>query len=122
VLNKNIYRCLAVFVFCVFAFYKCGANTPGTHTVLLTWTASSNAITYNVYRKTTTGVCNGTPTPYATLVNGTSFTDNTPPVGNVFYAVSGVNSTGESVCSSEGSAVVPAITTQPPTLIIVNIQ
>lgn len=121
-MKKNVIRCLSLFVFLTFSFYTCQANTPGTHTVKLTWTASTNATTYNVYRGTITGVCNGTPTPYATLVSGTTYTDNTPPVGNVFYAVSGVNTTGESVCSSEGSGVVPVINTNPPTLVIITIQ
>ncbi len=43
------------------------ANTPGKHTVALSWTASTTSgATYNIYRGTAAGVCTGTPTPYAT--------------------------------------------------------
>jgi hypothetical protein len=92
------------------------ANTPGKKTAMVSWTSSPGATSYNLYRGTATGVCTGTPTPYATAVSGTTFIDSVLPTTGVtiFYAVSAVNATGESACSAEASAPVPAITAQPP--------
>ena len=91
------------------------ANTPGKHTVALSWTASTSAgVTYNIYRGTAAGVCNGTPTPYATGITGTSYVDATPLSGTSFYNVSAVGSGGESACDGEISVVVPNVTTGSP--------
>jgi hypothetical protein len=89
-------------------------NTPGSHTVTLTWTAGAGDQTYNVYRGTAAGVCNGTPTPYATGITATTYTDTAVPAGSVFYNVSAVGPTGESACNGEVSVTVQAITTGTP--------
>lgn len=92
------------------------ANTPGAHTVKLTWTASpTTGVTYNVYRGPNAGVCSNMPSPYATGVTGTTFIDMTPPTGTVYYNVSAVGTGGESTCDGEVQITVPPITTQPPT-------
>jgi fibronectin type 3 domain-containing protein len=52
----------------------CGAPTPGSPHVCLTWTASTTSgVTYNVYRSTTTGGEN-----FATPLNSA-------PISNLFY-------------------------------------
>ena len=85
------------------------ANTPGQHSVSLTWQdPDSSVISYNVYRGLVTGVCSGTPTPYASSTVK-SYIDTAVTAGSTyFYAVSAVNGAGgESVCSSETQATVP---------------
>lgn len=90
------------------------ANTPGQHTVKLTWTASTTSgVTYNVYRGSAAGVCTGNPTPYATGITGTTYTDTNTPAGTYFYNVSAVSSGGESPCDGEISVVVPNVSTGP---------
>ena len=92
------------------------ANTPGKHTVALSWTASpTNGVTYNIYRGSSSGVCNGTPTPYATGISTTSYTDTNVSAGTWYYNVSASGAGGESTCDGEVQISVPAITTQPPT-------
>lgn len=78
------------------------------HSVTLTWTASTSAVTgYNVYRASITGG------PYtlinSSLVAGTTYTDSTVLAGlTYFYVVTAVDSNGvESVHSNEASVVVP---------------
>jgi len=59
-------RKLFLFALLVFAL-PLWANTPGQHAVTLSWTnncTGSTACTFNLYRGTAAGVCNGTPTPY----------------------------------------------------------
>ena len=92
------------------------ANTPGKHSIALSWTASTTpGVTYNLYRGTATGVCLGTPTPYVTSISSTSFTDTGVTGGTTyFYAVSAVGIGGESTCSNEVQIAVPSITTLPP--------
>jgi fibronectin type 3 domain-containing protein len=85
------------------------ANTPGKHSVSLSWTASTTAgVTYNVYRGSATGVCSGVVTPYATGIAATTFTDLNVANGSTdVYAVSAVGTGGESACTSEVQAQVP---------------
>jgi fibronectin type 3 domain-containing protein len=78
--------------------------------VMLSWTASSGATSYNVKRSTTTGSgyqTVGSPTTAsftnAGLANGTTY----------YYVVTAVNSSGESGASSQASAT-PAAAPQPP--------
>lgn len=97
------------------------ANTPGKHTVLLTWTdAGCTGCTYNVYRSTSGNACVGqsNPTPLATSISTTSWTDLNPPTATaVNYSVTAVSPGGESTCSSpEVQLSVPAITTPAPTV------
>jgi fibronectin type 3 domain-containing protein len=92
------------------------ANTPGKHSVTLTWTAStSTGVTYNLYRGTAAGVCSGIPTPYAVGISTTSFTDTNVTLGTTyFYNVSAVGTGGESACDGEVTVQVPDITTTSP--------
>jgi fibronectin type 3 domain-containing protein len=85
--------------------------TPGNTQVMLSWTASVGASSYNVKRSTTTGgpytiIASPTATNYTDtgLTNGTAY----------FYVVSGVNASGEGSNSSQATAtpnvVVPDVT------------
>lgn len=92
------------------------ANTPGVHTVLLTWSAPTTGPTpasYNIYRAATTPVCptGQQITPYATVDGNTkSFTDSNTPTGSYNYAVTSVGTGGESACTSPVLAQIPVIT------------
>src|SRR5713101_5801564 len=76
--------------------------TAGNAQVLLGWTASSGAASYNVKRSTTNGG------PYTTIATGiatTNYTDTGLTNGNAYYyVVSAVNSCGESGNSNQASA------------------
>ena len=82
--------------------------TAGNGQVALSWTGSSGATSYNVYRGTTSG-------QEALLdsgVSGTSYTDSTAANGTTyFYEVTAVNSGGESGKSNEVSATPTAAVT-----------
>jgi fibronectin type 3 domain-containing protein len=76
---------------------------PGNMKVTLTWTASPGAASYNVYRGTSPG--GEGPSPLATGVTTTSFSDSGLTDGTTYYyQVTAVNSAGESVRSGEVSA------------------
>jgi fibronectin type 3 domain-containing protein len=92
------------------------ANTPGRHSVMLTWTASTApGVTYNLYRSTTANVCSGTPTPLVTGITDTFYKDSTVALNTTyFYNVSAVGTGGESACDGEVTVQVPDITTTPP--------
>ena len=86
--------------------------TAGDTQASLTWTASSGATSYHIKRSTTTGgpytvVSNPTATNYT----DTGLTDGT----KYYYAVSAVNSAGESANSVEASATPTAVVPIPPT-------
>jgi fibronectin type 3 domain-containing protein len=75
--------------------------TAGNLQVVLTWSASSGATSYNVKRATTTGG------PYTTISSPatTSYTDSAVSNSTAYYyVVSAVNSGGESANSSQVSA------------------
>lgn len=92
------------------------ANTPGKNSVVLTWSETTAGVTFNVYRGTATGVCSGTPTPYATGVTLTTFTDFAVTAGQLYvYAVSAVKG-GESACSNEAQITVPTAPNPPTNL------
>ena len=75
----------------------------GSAQVSLTWNASAGAATYDVYRGTTTG--GESPTPIATGVVGTTFTNTGLTVGTTyFYVVTAVKGALQSVHSNEASA------------------
>ena len=81
--------------------------TQTQHTVDLSWTASSDAVGYNIYRGTTSGG------PY-TMINSsldstTAFTDSTVVSGSTYYYVAtAVNSSSqESGYSNQATAVIP---------------
>jgi len=105
---------------------QAGANTPGKHTVALSWAdaGATSSYTYNIYRGTASGVCNGTPTPYVTGVTTTSFVDTNAPAATYYYNVSAVNSAtgGESTCNGEVQVTVPPITTASPTGLAGTVQ
>jgi autotransporter-associated beta strand protein len=77
--------------------------TPGTTQNTLSWTALTNAISYNVYRSATAG---GTPSLLASGVLTTSYTDTTAGSGATwYYSVSAVNPAGESPQSGQVAGV-----------------
>ena len=72
----------------------------------LSWTYVANATSYNIKRATASG---GPYTAIATVKTGTSYTDTGLTGGTTYYyVVSAVNSTNESVNSTEASAAVLA--------------
>lgn len=99
------------------------ANTPGQHSVSLTWTASiTPGVTYNVYRGASAGVCTGTPTPYATGIPGTQFIDKAGLTDGqtLFYNVSAVGTGGaESACDGEKQVQIPVLPAPPAGLSLV---
>jgi hypothetical protein len=75
--------------------------TPGNGKVTLSWTASTGAATYNIYR----GATSGAEVQLATGVTTASYTDSAVTNGTkYYYEVTAVNSSGESTKSSEISA------------------
>jgi hypothetical protein len=81
---------------------------PVSHSVTLTWTASTSAVSgYNVYRSTISGG------PYtklnSSLITTTSYVDSSVQAGlTYYYVVTSVDSTGvESAFSTQVSATVP---------------
>jgi len=80
--------------------------TPGIGQIALSWSASAGAISYNVYRGTTSGG-EGT-TAYATGLTGTTYVDtSTTPSTTYYYEVLAVTAPGSSGLSNEASATVP---------------
>ncbi len=85
-----------------------GTGTAPTHSVALTWSSSSGAVGYNVYRG---GVSGG---PYSringTLDASTGYTDTTVAAGTTYYyVVTAVDSSAnESGYSNQATAVVPS--------------
>ena len=83
----------------------------GNSTVSLSWTGSSGATSYNVYRGTSSGGESGTP--IASGLTGTSYTDSSVTNGSTyFYKVAAVNAAGTSGQSNEASAT-PALPVPP---------
>jgi hypothetical protein len=77
--------------------------TAGNRQVRLTWTASSGAVSYNVYRGPAPGA--ERTTPIATGVTGTSYTNTGLTNGaTYYYKVAAVNAAGTSPLSNEASA------------------
>jgi fibronectin type 3 domain-containing protein len=84
--------------------------TAGNSQVSLSWTASSGATSYNVYRGTTAG--GESTTAIATGVTGTAYTNTGLTNGTTYYyKVAAVNSSGTSAMSNEASATPQAATT-----------
>jgi len=78
--------------------------TAGNAQVSLSWTASSGATSYNVYRGTSAG--GESPTPIATGVTATSYTNTGLTNGTTYYyKVAAVNAAGTSGLSAEASAM-----------------
>jgi hypothetical protein len=92
------------------------ANNPGKHSVALSWTASTTTgVTYNLYRGSAAGVCSGTPTPYATGITSTTFTDtaNLTDGQTIYYNVSAVKGGAESACDGELQVLIPVLPAPP---------
>jgi hypothetical protein len=90
--------------------------TPGNSQVALSWTASSDATSYNVYRSTSSGG------PYTKLnsspITTTTYTDAGVTSGTTYYyEVSAVNDYGESAMSGPVSATPQTPLPNAPTLI-----
>jgi hypothetical protein len=78
--------------------------TGGTSEIVLSWTASPSAASYNIKRSTEAG--SGYET-IATGITATGYTDAGLTVGNTYYyVVSAVNALGESGDSSEANSLV----------------
>ncbi len=79
-----------------------GLNASGSNTeILVSWTASAGATSYNVKRSTTNGG------PYSTIigVTATNYSDTAVTNGTTYYyVVSALNTSGESTNSSQASA------------------
>jgi fibronectin type 3 domain-containing protein len=80
------------------------AAAAGNGQITLTWTASSGAASYSVYRATTSG--GEGATPVKTGLTGTTLTDTGLTNGvTYFYQVTAVSAQGESARSNEASAM-----------------
>jgi len=83
-------------------------TAPVEHTVDLTWSASTNAVGYNIYRSSASGG------PYSmintSLDSTTAYTDSTVVSGQTYYYVAtAVNSESqESEYSNQATAVIPS--------------
>jgi hypothetical protein len=85
------------------------AASGGSTQVSLSWTASSGATSYNVYRGTTAG--GESATAIATGVTGTSYTNTGLTNGTTYYyTVKAVNTAGTSGASNEAKATANAPT------------
>jgi fibronectin type 3 domain-containing protein len=75
------------------------------HSVTLTWTASPNAPSYNLYRGTASGG------PFVRVASGIAvpiYTDIQVSHGQtLYYVATAVNGNGESAYSNEAAAVIP---------------
>ncbi len=92
-----------------------GLTATGSNTqIALTWTVSSGATGYNVYRGTTTG--GESATPIAAAIPSASYTDTgLTNKTTYYYKVAAVNSAGTSGQSNEASATPQAAVPAPPT-------
>lgn len=82
---------------------------PGSGQVSLTWTASSGAASYSVYRGTAAGAESGTPV--ATGITSTAYTDTGLSNGTAYYyKLTATNASGTSPQSKESSATPSAAT------------
>ena len=89
--------------------------TAGDKQVTLNWTAATDAVSYNVYRSTTSG---GPYTSIASGITATTYADTGLTNGTTYYyVVTAVNSSGtESTYSNEASATPTASATYNATL------
>lgn len=108
--NANVFRVLALALIGM-ALCASSASAQSSHSVTLTWTASTSLnVTYNVYRGTVSGG------PYSKLntapITVLTYVDSANIVTTYYYVCTAVNSSGiESVNSNEVSGGVP----NPPT-------
>jgi len=83
------------------------ATAVSNSQVNLSWTAStaSCAVSYNIYRSTTSGFTPSTTNQIATAVFATTFSDtNAAPATTYFYIVEGVDAAGASSPSNQATA------------------
>ena len=83
-----------------------GAPTPGSGKVLLTWTAATNADSYEILRSTSSG--SGYAAFSNNTVSGTSLTDSSPINDTSYYYVVNARNGGAN-CASANSAEIKAI-------------
>lgn len=93
------------------------AQTTGSHTATLTWTASPDGGVYTVYRAT--GTCSSTLTfsSISVGVTGTTYADAGLAPGKFCYQVTTVVNGAESVPSNQAQAV---ILPSPPSALVVS--
>lgn len=91
-------------------------TTASSHSVLLNWTASATSgVNYNVYRSSSASSFSTSATPSSayrltttTPIAGLSYIDGTVLSGQTYYyAVTAINTSGESYASSTVTAAVP---------------
>lgn len=88
------------------------ATTVGNGQISLSWTAGSGATSYSLYRSAQSGY--QPPTPFATGITGTSYTDTGLNVGTTYYyQVVAVNASGPSGFSAEAYATTPGVNPDP---------
>jgi hypothetical protein len=100
-------------------FFSCAARAQAAHSVMLTWTASSDAVTnpaltYNIYRLN--GACPAiAPTAVSgsgftklntTAITTTTFTDSTVAPGMYCYFASSFVNSAESMPSNDASGII----------------
>ena len=90
------------------------ASAVSASQINLSWTASTSscAVTYNIFRSTTSGFTPSSSNQIASGVSGTSFSDNGLAASTTyFYLVEGTNSGGTSGASNQASATTQTGTT-----------
>lgn len=100
---------LSLFLVCAMSA-NAHANTPGKHSVALSWLESDpTAVSYNIYKGTVTGICSGTVVPYVAFWPTKTYLDVNAAAGQTpIYAISAVNGAGgESNCTPELQVTVP---------------
>jgi RHS repeat-associated protein len=92
--------------------------TGGNDQVALSWSASTGATSYNIYR----GTSSGGETSLTSVTGATSYTDSSGLSSgtNYYYEVTAVDSAGESGYSSEASATTDQATLSTPTITSVS--
>jgi N-acetylneuraminic acid mutarotase len=93
--------------------------TGGDSSVDLSWTASTDATSYNLFCSTTTG---GPYSQIATSVTSTTYSDTTVSNGTTYYYVAtAVNSGGESGYSNEANATPTAPTSNDRAILVITL-
>ncbi|WP_157265103.1 hypothetical protein [Paenibacillus oryzisoli] len=93
--------------------------TYGNATVPLSWSAATDATSYNVKRATTAG---GPYTTIATGLTGTTYVDNAVTNGTTYYyVVTALNAGSESANSNEASATPTAPTVSGRALLVITL-
>ncbi|MGO8671279.1 MAG: fibronectin type III domain-containing protein [Capsulimonadaceae bacterium] len=88
------------------------ASSGTSGQIQLSWTASSGATTYNLYRGTATGA--ESSSPLSTGITATTYTDTgLTPGSSYFYEVSALNAAGTSAFSNQATATAGSAPTAP---------